>query len=260
MISTKNLEKIRVNSREELKSSAIHFRDLVSELCDLRIAACQNIAKNATLRDIDGKLLATTVFGWNEDSNKWWNTESMALKSPITIACRYESEPFWLNAKGIHTRQPNQFLQEMDLARFEHRAFTHAAIVVPVHMPFGQIGAVSYNPLSKDKVDLSEIFEQHGDVLAIYARAFIRSYVNVSDRTPILPLRSKLSKREVECLRWAALGKTDHEIGIIIDRSRATVRFHFQNATRKLDAVNRSQAVYKATQLGYISTARQQPN
>jgi DNA-binding CsgD family transcriptional regulator len=57
----------------------------------------------------------------------------------------------------------------------------------------------------------------------------------------------------VECLRWAAMGKTDIEISMIIKRSRATVRFHIHNASMKLDAVNRSQAVFKATQLGYIS-------
>ena len=36
-------------------------------------------------------------------------------------------------------------------------------------------------------------------------------------------------------------------------RSRATVRFHIHNASIKLDAVNRSQTVFKAAQLGYIS-------
>ena len=35
-------------------------------------------------------------------------------------------------------------------------------------------------------------------------------------------------------------------------RSRATVRFHIHNAATKLDAVNRSQTVFKAAQLGYI--------
>ena len=68
-----------------------------------------------------------------------------------------------------------------------------------------------------------------------------------------LPPGSRLSKREVECLRWAAIGKTDLEISMIMSRSRATVRFHIHNASTKLDAVNRSQTVFKAAQLGYIS-------
>ena len=57
----------------------------------------------------------------------------------------------------------------------------------------------------------------------------------------------------MECLRWAAIGKTDLEISMIMSRSRATVRFHIHNAATKLNAVNRSQTVFKASQLGYIS-------
>ena len=49
------------------------------------------------------------------------------------------------------------------------------------------------------------------------------------------------------------IGKTDFEISIIMARSRATVRFHIHNASIKLNAVNRSQSVFKAAQLGYIS-------
>ena len=42
---------------------------------------------------------------------------------------------------------------------------------------------------------------------------------------------------------------------MILGRSHATVRFHIQNAGEKLDAVNRSQTVFKAAQLGYIGLA-----
>ena len=66
--------------------------------------------------------------------------------------------------------------------------------------------------------------------------------------------RKKLSKREIECLRWAAAGKTDSEIGMILSRSSATIRFHLHNAALKLDAVNRSQTVFKAGQLGYLGS------
>ena len=61
-----------------------------------------------------------------------------------------------------------------------------------------------------------------------------------------------MSKREVECLRWAAVGKTDSEIARIRGRSCATIRFHIHNAAMKLNAVNRSQAIFKAAQLGYL--------
>ena len=112
---------------------------------------------------------------------------------------------------------------------------------------------MSYNPLDRDIVDLSEQFLACDDALGVYSRTFIATYVQVMGSIQALPPGSRLSKREVECLRWAAIGKTDLEISMIMSRSRATVRFHIHNASIKLNAVNRSQTVFKASQLGYIS-------
>jgi DNA-binding CsgD family transcriptional regulator len=158
-----------------------------------------------------------------------------------------------VNAEGFRTRQPNGYLTAIDVANFDHRAMTRAAIVVPIHLPFGQIGAVSFNPMDREKTDLSSEFDIHGDYFGVLARTFIGSYVHTMGKIHQLPSKSRLSKREVECLSWAAIGKTDLEISMIMARSRATVRFHIHNASIKLDAVNRSQTVYKAAQLGYIS-------
>lgn len=64
--------------------------------------------------------------------------------------------------------------------------------------------------------------------------------------------REKLSSREVECLRWAAAGKSSDEIGIILGISAYTVSSYFKSATRKLDAVNRMQAIARAMRLKLI--------
>ena len=61
-----------------------------------------------------------------------------------------------------------------------------------------------------------------------------------------------LTERERECLAWVACGKTDSEIGIIIDRSPETARFHVRNAIAKLGASSRSHAVAKAIKKGWI--------
>jgi len=201
-------------------------------------------------------MLATEVFGWNDDDRVWWRNSRIALDSPLTTACRFESQPFWANAEGFRTREPNAYLDSIDINNFEQRAMTRAAIAVPVHLPFGQIGAVSFNPVDKNKTDLAEEFDRLSDAFGIYARTFIATYVQVMGSVQALPPESRLSKREVECLRWAAIGKTDLEISMIMSRSRATVRFHIHNAATKLNAVNRSQTVFKAAQLGYISLQR----
>ncbi len=219
----------------------------------MRAAPAHDIADKRTPVDAEGNLLARDVFGWSGEDKVWWRNSRIALDSPLTTACRFESQPFWVNAGGFHVRQPNSYLGAIDLTNFETRAMTRAAIVVPVHMTFGQIGAVSFNPLDTSLVDLAEDFEKYSDALGLYARTFIATYVHVMGPMQALPSQSRLSKREVECLRWAAIGKTDLEISMIMSRSRATVRFHIHNASIKLNAVNRSQTVFKASQLGYIS-------
>jgi DNA-binding CsgD family transcriptional regulator len=166
---------------------------------------------------------------------------------------QYWREPFWVNADGFRTRQPNHYLNAIDLTNFENRAMTKSAIVVPVHLPFGQIGAISFNPIDLTKTDLVDDFEQYSDYFGILSHTFIGSYVHAMGQAQRLPSGSRLSKREVECLSWASIGKTDLEISMIMSRSRATVRFHIHNAAVKLDAVNRSQTIFKAAQLGYIT-------
>ncbi|WP_226647061.1 autoinducer binding domain-containing protein [Microbulbifer variabilis] len=61
-----------------------------------------------------------------------------------------------------------------------------------------------------------------------------------------------LTRREDECLHWAAVGKTSWEISRILGCSEATVNFHFRNVIRKLGVTNRRQAVARALSIGLI--------
>jgi transcriptional regulator EpsA len=54
-----------------------------------------------------------------------------------------------------------------------------------------------------------------------------------------------LTGREVEILRWVRAGKTNPEIGSILDISEFTVKNHLQRVFKKLDVYNRAQAVGK---------------
>lgn len=58
--------------------------------------------------------------------------------------------------------------------------------------------------------------------------------------------REKLTAREIECLRWSAAGKSSEEIAIILSISSHTVISYLKSAMRKLEAVNRMQAVARA--------------
>ena len=52
-----------------------------------------------------------------------------------------------------------------------------------------------------------------------------------------------LSLRQLEIMEWVRLGKTNQEIGQILDISMFTVKNHLQRVFKKLDVLNRAQAV-----------------
>jgi DNA-binding CsgD family transcriptional regulator len=255
MVESGELAGVRISAPGDVRAAAERLRAAVERrLGHWRVATCSNIATARPMRDGDGAVLATSAFGWAETgADGWWRKPRLALESPLPTVARYESEPVWGNAEGFRSLSGNPMLARIDTRDFERRALCRAAIVVPVHMPFGRIGAASLVPRDAGLTNLSAPFAAHAEDLGQLCRAFITSHARVMDDRARLPVGVALSRREVECLRWAAVGKTDLEIGLIIARSRATIRFHITNATAKLDAVSRSQAVFKAAQLGFIS-------
>lgn len=61
-----------------------------------------------------------------------------------------------------------------------------------------------------------------------------------------------LTAREHEILKWVSEGKGCWETGAILGISERTVKFHLQNIYRKLNVVNRAQAITKAMRYSLI--------
>jgi LuxR family transcriptional regulator, quorum-sensing system regulator BjaR1 len=62
----------------------------------------------------------------------------------------------------------------------------------------------------------------------------------------------ELTERELECLRWAAVGKSDWEIGQILNISAKTVNYHIENTKRKFSVATRVQAIVAALRAGKL--------
>jgi transcriptional regulator EpsA len=60
---------------------------------------------------------------------------------------------------------------------------------------------------------------------------------------------SGLSERETQIMAWVAMGKTNSEIGAILNISGFTVKNHMQRIFQKLNVFNRAQAVSKVTRV-----------
>ncbi len=68
----------------------------------------------------------------------------------------------------------------------------------------------------------------------------------------VMEYQVSLAPQEIRCLHWVALGKTAEETAIILGLSGRTVRFYLENARRKLQVINNTQAVAKAIRLNII--------
>lgn len=255
MFNLTDAKLVHIRSKQDIRRAATALNDLVQSIGNIRIGTAHSFGSNDIMVDEDGKVLALEVFGWTDNDYPWWKKiHEHVINSPITLACRYEDQPFWCDQNGFHTTNNNPILELIDTKDFDKAQISGPLIVAPVHMPLGNIGALGFNWMDPKCVDLDRELDMYGDFLGLCARIFITDYIRVMCR-PLGPgADSSLSDLELNCLRWAAAGKTDDEIGIILSRHRGTIRFHLRNAALKLAAVNRSQTILRAAQLGYLPT------
>jgi DNA-binding CsgD family transcriptional regulator len=61
-----------------------------------------------------------------------------------------------------------------------------------------------------------------------------------------------LTPREVDCMRWVFEGKSDRDLGEILEISHTTVKFHIEQVKKKLDVKTRTQAAATLVSLGYL--------
>lgn len=107
--------------------------------------------------------------------------------------------------------------------------------LIPVFNSVGRLGLLIYCG-KKQRLTNGELMQMS----LLGRQAFDLSCKIISD-TP--SEKSDLSKKEFDCLYWSSRGKTTSEISNILSLSEPTINFYFGKAIRKLNAVNRIQAV-----------------
>ena len=172
---------------------------------------------------------------------------------PVFRACRITVDPFvWRLASIIAADVPN------DAA---HRAFCGMAskrgmvggVTVPVHLPKSRLGAVGWIAVGNRDVDFDRILADHSHELRLAGHLFIGHVFRQRPDKGRRIYDPSLTERELECLTWVALGKTDSEIGELIGRAPSTARFHVESAIEKLGVNNRTRAAAVACQMGLIN-------
>ena len=250
------LGNVTIRTPADIHKAAYILQDIARSR-GFRVALCADISSRRPMMDAQGNSLNADVFGWVKRCERWWEDAHYALHSPIPRACRYESEPFWCDKAGFHGSPPNEFLDDIDVSGYFAKAKGQHSrlIIVPVHLPFGQVSANSFPAIGDSADDFPDQFAKYGNLFGALTRRLISGYVSVTRKSSYITSNCRLSPREAECIRWASIGKTDEEIGEIISVCRSTVRYHISRAGEKLHSVNRTQTVFKATQLGYLGNS-----
>lgn len=164
--------------------------------------------------------------------------QRLAWRHPLFVHALRSSEPFTRSEAQTTVLSGEPALSEQELYAGEN-------LIVPV--PDGE-SAKGVAVLGGDQPDTSPI-----------AKSFIQVAIEAAfERAQMIPAGNAaatvglLSPREAAILGWAASGKTDAEIGAMLKISARTVRFHTDNAKRKLRVTTRIQAVTEALRLGLI--------
>lgn len=191
--------------------------------------------------------------GWPKQALEDWVKLKPGQHCPVSRRCAMRSAPFLWSANarsdawGGHSFEPGQ-RQMLD----HYGQIVIGGLAVPVRHADGRIGYVSW--MTTDRRTLQQRYADTLGASYLLSHAFIDQLDRFAPPKPNKAIdQSVLTAREIECLQWAARGKTEEEIAIIIGRSRETVHFHLRNVIHKLDANNRTHAAVIACHRGLIS-------
>jgi DNA-binding CsgD family transcriptional regulator len=121
---------------------------------------------------------------------------------------------------------------------------------VPIHDGRGKVATLNvatdepYRSFSKNIAENRHLLH----LIGIYLHAHVRHrFQGVA-----IPGNPRLSPREIECLQWAARGKSSHDIADILGISQRTVVFHVENAKAKFRVRTLQQAIVEGVIRGIL--------
>ena len=193
------------------------------------------------LGDAEFLTVDNTPRGYKES----FNNLAQGRRDPVMQHCKRKSVPIIWD-QSTYVQQGMGELWE-EAARFGIRT----GICLALHMPEGRhfiLGVERDRPLPIDALELTRVVADL-QLFAVYAQD---AAVRILVPTSVDPSLPSLTPRELEALRWTMEGKTAWEVGNVLGIAERTAALHVNNATHKLDCVNKHQAVLKALRLGLL--------
>lgn len=127
-----------------------------------------------------------------------------------------------------------------------------SGITFPIHGPDGEFGVLSF---ASDALPGRQSDQQIARLMP--ALSLVRDYAFESSLRFVNPRDApdpppRLTRRELEVLKWVMVGKSSWEISQITRCAEATVNFHLNNVRGKFKVKTRQQALVKAISMGII--------
>jgi LuxR family transcriptional regulator, quorum-sensing system regulator BjaR1 len=214
------------------------FMKRVTELYGARAFMVLNMP-SSTAHDLGSSSIITN---WPSDLLTEFDQVALLSGSPVLAHLRRSSIPLRFDIDDIALqRDPRS--GEVSKALFSRFRMNRGAYF-PVHDATGARGAISFIG-DREPFTASEMIELC--FLAVHVFNRLAEIREMDSRNSDM-----LTERELDCLNWTAAGKTSVEIAEILTLSEHTINHYLNRATKKLDAVNRTQAVAKALRLGLI--------
>lgn len=243
-------EALASDSWDLIDSLACAVRDIGREAGFPFVAAQSDLGDPEPMSDREGQPYAAKLFEWSDEPGPYWEDRRLALKSTFLHAARIFAEPIWYADGRLGSWRPTAVLDQIDCSKVEAQFGFTAAIIAPVHLPAGRVGAVVW--VTREAIDIADVFAREAERMFTLAIRLLAAHAEAAGKMRKPSIVGQLTSREVQCVRWAAAGKTNTEIGIILSLSVSTVRFHLRNAGAKLGATTRSRTIQLATGHGFL--------
>lgn len=244
-----------------VKGKAMSRIDLLLELlnCGVEQDWCEAIFSLARSHGFDQALFAVVpdknkplenAFLRSNYSSRWRNTydsEKLHYVDPTVAHCLGSTIPLIWSPEIFEVPKQKHFYEEA--CGYGIRS----GITFPIHGANGEFGVVSFASDVLSDIKFQKLLYHLMPELALIRDYAFESSLRFANPTNDQEKEIRLTKREMECLKWSMAGKTSWEISKIFSCSEAVVNFHMNNLRRKFSVTTRQQAVIKAIRLGLIT-------
>jgi len=194
----------------------------------------------------DGSLPEFFLSTWSPQFVEEYLGEGLALTDPSVDAVRNSMHPvLWseLRARYQAERRPARHFDMTQRYGFPE------GLAIPVHGPNGYRGIVT---VAGETADLSARAVAAMHLMGLYLHHRLLELTAPERATPADNL-PRLSRGELECVKWLIAGKSDWEMSEILNIAEATVHWRIERAKKKFGVKTRAQLTAMAVHHGYVA-------